>query len=217
LVPVLPIVLYHGAAGWGASNHFHELFEPGLLDQLGIGDFIPSFRFILDDLSEASDGELHRRAEHAANKVVPVVLWALRDARKTDQFYASLMSWLGAISVARNSPTGKAAISAVFKYISLVAENLTPNDILAAVERAAPETKDSVMTLAEIWTQQGIEKGRIEGIERGERAILVKLIVLKFGKIDAASGAKLDAATPAQLELWAERILTATSIDEVIG
>jgi hypothetical protein len=133
---------------------------------------------------------------------------ALRDARKTDQFFTSLLTWLGAIAVARRSPSGKDAMAAVFKYTSLVAENLTPDDILSAVEQADPETRDTVMTLAEIWTQQGMEKG--------ERAILAKQLTLRFGKLGAFAQSRLDAATPVELELWAERILTAASVEDVV-
>jgi hypothetical protein len=69
--------------------------------------------------------------------------------------------------------------------------------------------------------QEGIEKGRQEGrqegIAKGERAILVKQLALKFGTLDPETQAKIDAAPPPDLELWAERILTASTVDEVVA
>lgn len=230
---IVPVVLYHGESRWTKATSFQELFVPELLDGLALRELTPSFRFVLDDLSRASDEELLRRAEREAEKVVSVVLWALRDARRGDRFMASLSAYLTALSVAHHAQSGKDALYAVFSYLARVAENLTPDAILAAVEAASPETKETVMTLAEIWLQQGIEKGletglakglekgRAEGLERGlglgQRALLRKLLTLKFGHLDEVAFRRLESATLSDLELWGERILSATTLEEVLG
>jgi hypothetical protein len=49
----------------------------------------------------------------------------------------------------------------------------------------------------------------------GQRTLLEKLLKLKFGELNATAEARLAAATSAQLVRWAERVLTAGSLDEV--
>jgi flagellar biosynthesis/type III secretory pathway protein FliH len=59
--------------------------------------------------------------------------------------------------------------------------------------------------------KQGIQKGRAEG----QRTLLAKLLKLKYGKLDASTEERLANATSAQLVKWAERVLTAGSLDEI--
>ena len=60
-------------------------------------------------------------------------------------------------------------------------------------------------------------KGRAEGRAEGLRATLRKLMKLKFGGVSDAVSARIDAAAIEDLERWVERILVATSAEEVIG
>jgi hypothetical protein len=46
--------------------------------------------------------------------------------------------------------------------------------------------------------------------------MLAKLLTLKFGALDNATAELLGAASAAELERWAERILTASTIDDVL-
>ena len=215
LPPIVPVVLHHSAGGWNSPLSLHELFDTGLLQNLHLTELTPSFRFVLDDLSLKTDAELLERATRESERLVPVVLWALRDARAHERFLASLSAWAGAIAEAHQAPSGADALRAVFSYIARVTELLSPHAILTAIEQVAPQTKDIVMTLAEQWLQQGIQKGIEKGIEKGERALLVKLLTLKFGALDDSYRTRLDSAPPALLEIWAERVLTATTIYDV--
>ena len=70
-----------------------------------------------------------------------------------------------------------------------------------------------MMTIAEQWEQQGMEKG----MEKGEAKALLRQIQVKFGPPEPAVAARVQAAESAQLERWLERILTANSPDELFG
>jgi hypothetical protein len=61
------------------------------------------------------------------------------------------------------------------------------------------------------------EEGREEGEKRGEVKALLRLVRAKFGPPEPAVEARIQAAEPAQLERWLERILTANSPDELFG
>jgi hypothetical protein len=66
---------------------------------------------------------------------------------------------------------------------------------------------------------EGEAKGRTEGEAKGrtegEAKLLSKQLTLKFGPLDDATTQRLRAASTAEIELWAERILTADSLDDV--
>ena len=59
--------------------------------------------------------------------------------------------------------------------------------------------------------QRGMEQGRVEG----ERAVLERLLRRRFGRLPPATARRLDRASPADLEAWAENVLDAGTLDEV--
>ena len=67
--------------------------------------------------------------------------------------------------------------------------------------------------------QQGVEQGIERGIERGrlegERALVLRLIQHRFGELPAALSLRLEGASQAELEHLAERVLDATSLDDL--
>ena len=63
---------------------------------------------------------------------------------------------------------------------------------------------------------EGEAKGRAEGEAKGRAALLQKLLKLKFPHATEDELAPLTTATSEQLECWAERVLTATSLAEVL-
>ena len=68
--------------------------------------------------------------------------------------------------------------------------------------------------------RRGLDQGREQGIEQGReqeaRALIRRLLDEKFGPLGAASLTQLDAADHAALERYADRILTARSLAEVL-
>lgn len=65
--------------------------------------------------------------------------------------------------------------------------------------------------------QRGIQQGVQQGMQLGEALLLQRLLTRRFGELSAAQQARLAAATPAQLEIWGDRVLDARSLDEVFG
>jgi predicted transposase YdaD len=60
------------------------------------------------------------------------------------------------------------------------------------------------------------EEGRQKGERTGERKVLLKQLTLRFGQLPDAALARVNAAGVEQLEAWAERVLTALTLAEVI-
>ena len=65
--------------------------------------------------------------------------------------------------------------------------------------------------------QQGLQQGVQQGMQLGEALLLQRQLIRRFGELSAAQQARLAAATPAQLEIWGDRVLDAQSLDEVFG
>jgi len=68
--------------------------------------------------------------------------------------------------------------------------------------------------------RRGLDQGREQGIEQGReqeaRALIRRLLDKKFGPLGAASLTQLDAADHAALQRYADRVLTANSVAEVL-
>ena len=67
------------------------------------------------------------------------------------------------------------------------------------------------------YGQQLWDGGKAEGIAEGWAEILLRLMEKRFGSIPEAARRRIGAAsTPAQLDAWADALLGAQSIDEVL-
>lgn len=67
------------------------------------------------------------------------------------------------------------------------------------------------------WAERHRSEGMERGIERGTRALVRKQLALRFGKLPADAEKRLERASVAELELLAERLLTADSLAAVLA
>ncbi|MCG4580464.1 DUF4351 domain-containing protein [Clostridium cochlearium] len=116
------------------------------------------------------------------------------------------------------------------RYIFNARANLTKKDvgeIIDKISKTYSEGSELVMTLAEIFRQegkeegikQGIEKGIEKGIQQGERRkslnYAIKLLTKKFGKLPEEYKEKLNNADIEILDLIIEEIFSLESLDDV--
>ena len=91
---------------------------------------------------------------------------------------------------------------------------------IAALQLDASK-EESIMTLAERLRKEGRIEGKIEGKIEGEvlgrHAVLKRQLGKRFGKdiLDIRIQERLRKATAEQLDLWAERILDAHTLEDV--
>ena len=76
--------------------------------------------------------------------------------------------------------------------------------------------------IVETWRREAIQEGREEGVkqglEQGERKLLLRMLRRRFGaEVDGAMERRVAAAPAAQIEVWAERVLSATTLAEVLA
>ena len=75
-----------------------------------------------------------------------------------------------------------------------------------AFQRARDEARQQGM-------QQGMRQGRVEG----ERAVLERQLRRRFGLLSSDVTEKLVRATAADIEIWAENVLDAETLDDVFN
>lgn len=65
--------------------------------------------------------------------------------------------------------------------------------------------------------QEGRHEGRYEGRHEGEQILLQRMLTRRFGKMPEWAEARLQQASPEQLEQWADRLLDAPTLDAVFN
>jgi hypothetical protein len=100
------------------------------------------------------------------------------------------------------------------EYLRLTIEQ--KQEFAVEIEQLIPQEKEGVMELVTSWMEEGIEKG----IEKGERGMVLRMLRKRFGTLDSAIVARIEAlhkedieqlgealfdfAGPADLDRWLE-------------
>jgi hypothetical protein len=193
LPAIISVVLHHSEHAGGAWLGPTTLSELITLDPREVAPFvglIPELRFVLDDISRSDDADLCRR-----NLTAAVALFLLRDGRCSDDLLAGLKRWAGA----------------------LVQIAAAPGGLEEFARQLGPVTTEAFMTTAEMIAKEGELTGEARGKARGKAELLLRQLTLRFGTLPDEANARLTAATSEELDLLAERVLTASTVDEVLG
>jgi DNA primase len=87
-----------------------------------------------------------------------------------------------------------------------------------------PEEDEKMATFSERFIQkgiqqgmqQGIQQGMQQGIQQGEARILLRQLSRRFGELPEDKRRQIESADTETLLEWSERVLTASSLDEVL-
>ncbi len=212
LPPVLPIVLYNGRAPWRAPLDVAELIVESP-DELAA--YRPSMRyFLLEEHAQDPD-------ELATMNNLAAVVFRLEKCKTPDdlrQAGAALREWC-------DDPTRRESTRRVVHWAlrfftkrsggeQLTEELAEIRDCEAMLEERIKEWEKE---LIEKGIQEGIKKGIAEGLEQGEAEVLLRQLERKFGEISPEYRQRIDDADSQQLLAWAERILSAETMDDVFG
>ncbi|WP_006786936.1 hypothetical protein [Thiorhodospira sibirica] len=74
-----------------------------------------------------------------------------------------------------------------------------------------------INTAERVGMEKGFKEGEQKGEHKGIQGTLRKLITLKFGELPPWADARLSQASDAQLDVWVARILTADSLEALLG
>ena len=97
---------------------------------------------------------------------------------------------------------------------------LTDNEF-RRYQREHPEESSTMAGVIQRAREEGVRQGMQRGMEQGrvegERAVLERQLRRRFGRLPPATARRLDRASQADLEAWAENVLDADTLDEVFG
>jgi hypothetical protein len=145
-------------------------------------------------------------------------LWCLRNARTPEQIVKGMARWIGLVREVRRAPNGVAALALIWRYILAVGDRFGPDDLVVRLLAAVgDDEKEEIVNVTQQFVELGRSEGIKEGVQKGQQTLLLKQLQIRFGPLPEAAVARVNAAGTAELELWAERIFTAPTLDDVLG
>ncbi|WP_437731849.1 Rpn family recombination-promoting nuclease/putative transposase [Sorangium sp. So ce1335] len=207
LPAIVPVVLHHSESGWTAGTSFEDLLDLDDDARAAMGEHVPRFRFVLDDISHEADEALKARTMSALARLV---LWCLRHAREPDELLDRLGKWLDLVRDVRRVPDGTRALRAMWRYILATSERNEPDKVLRRLLAVVGDDgKEDIVSVADML----VERGRQEG----QRRMLLKQLGARFGALPDDAVARVNAADMTELDRLSERVLTAATLADVLS
>lgn len=219
---IIPIVMYRGKSDWKIPTRLSEQLDGYNELPKQVKQFVPNFKYILYDLSLYPDEEIKGSAQ------TRIMLTLLRDIlTKTGiPLKESIYRALYYLNDLEDKESAVGYVETVMRYIFSVAKDLTSRDVeqmIHQLEINKIEGSDLAMTLAEMWREEGLEKGRKEGLEKGrelgktEALAEVALLQLtnKLGKLPQDMKNAITQADVPTLQIVLTNIFSIQTIDDV--
>jgi hypothetical protein len=205
LPAVIPLVVHHNRRPWTGSTQLLDLIDLDAPTVDAVREYLPRFRFILDDLARLDAQALRARP---VTPPVRITLLLLKIAPGNPKLPKDLLDWVDDLRAVVDWPSGTDQFVALLRYIESVGET-PPDELRKLVAILGPDAEEAYMTTAEMLRAEGRAEGRAEA--------LVQLLTLKFGPLPQSALDTVHAASTDQLHTWTARVLTATTLEEVLG
>ncbi len=210
--PVIPVVLYQGPGRWTGPKRLSEIVD--LSEDAVVGPVLrrhlPDFEIAFEELG-ATSVEVLVALPAPPEAVLALVF--LRAAREGGVLAALDRRTGKLIEELKAQPYRELVLVQLAVYIASVSEGPEERVLELIAFWFGPEVRNVAKTTLETVREEGFK----QGLERGSKALLERLLRAKFGAIPATIQARLDAAQGSDLERWGERILTASTLDEVFA
>lgn len=210
LPAVLPVVLYNGERPWYAPSSVEELIGPV---PAPLRRYQPQYRYLLLD-------ELHTEVSLGVERNTVAGMMALEQSSTAEEVVANSLAieaWLQ-----DEDDEDLRQTFAVLLHHALPADlvgDANPLDLAETTMRARKHfenwQEDSARKIAAEVTARVEAEKLAEGRTEGQRLLVEKLLRLKFGALPPEAEERLRQADSGLLELWAGRVLTAGSLDEI--
>jgi hypothetical protein len=115
-----------------------------------------------------------------------------------------MKSWMGSFHRVITAPNGVAALAALLEYALQVTE-VPAEDLRRFAHQLGPTGDEAYMTGA----QQLMVQGRVE--------LLLKQMTTKFGALPQETVRRIRSASSEEIDRYGERVLSATTVEEVLN
>jgi hypothetical protein len=102
------------------------------------------------------------------------------------------------------------------RYLLLTTE-VKPRSLHDFIVTIGSGTEEAFMTGAEQLTAQARAEERAKALEEGQAMLLLRQLGRRFGPLPPEAQKRVQNAGSAELEEWAERVLSAETLEEVLG
>ncbi|WP_318618212.1 Rpn family recombination-promoting nuclease/putative transposase [Sporosarcina sp. YIM B06819] len=144
--------------------------------------YVPNFDYLLYDLSTYSDEEIKGKAQ------TRILLTLLHDifTKDTDELLQFIFRAIHYLTELEDKQTGSHYLETMIRYIFSAAKDLTKKDVAQIInrfEQTYPEGSEVAMTLADMWREEGMEKGMKKGGVVALSETTIQLLIERFGKV----------------------------------
>jgi predicted transposase/invertase (TIGR01784 family) len=211
---IIPLVVYHGKGGWNIKPTLGEIILGYEELPTDVQALIPDYRYLLYDLSRYTDEQIKGEVK---NKIAMTIM---RDMPREDIVEILEFVLRAAIHLLEleDKQTGMEYLETLVRYLLSVRADLTKdhfNELVKKIETVYPEGSEKIMTLAELFREEGMERGIEVGEAKALARTAIKFLVKKFGSLpeDLKQGIKkLDVPT---LEVIIDGVSEYKDLDEV--
>ena len=196
----IPLVFYHGSQEWNAPTSLREMFR----HQDAAGPEMDGLQCILIDLGKVP---LEALADEPEPWAVQAAMRFATRGREGEPYLAEIYKALAGKEMLQRQ---------VEHYIISNWAGITEEALMVARAAADRETggERTMQTLAEKWTNEG----RAEGMAQGMAGVVLSQLRHRFnGRVSEQDESRVARASVEELGLWAERLLTADSPEEVFA
>jgi hypothetical protein len=198
---IIPLVVYHGKEGWNIKPSLGEMILG--YDELpqDIRALVPNYQYLLFDLSRFTDEEIKGAV------ITRITVMIMRDIQRKGigAIGEIILEAVALLQELEDKGTGLEYFEILMRYVFSARPDFTKDDLyelVRKIETTYPEGSEKVMTLAQAFREEGMERGIEVGLEKGETKALartvIKFLVRRFDFVpeDLKQGiSKLDAPT----------------------
>lgn len=210
---ILPAVIYQGHRPWTAPTDIREVLDLDPETTAELSEQLPRVPYRLDDLAQLDINALRQRPLTTPLRVMLLLLSRAPNHPNLLGFLATLSDDFVEVAA---EPHGDRHLLAAFTYIVNVSD-ISTEQLHPFANRLGPVAQEALMTTAEKLRAEGRAQGEALGRTQGEASLLLEQLTVRFGPQPADVQSLVRAASSRQLHTWARRILTATSVDDVLG
>jgi len=210
LPAIVPFVFYHGAGEWKTPNEFLHLVD----FEESWRFYLLNFRFPVLDIGKIPDRQL------SEDRRLRAWLLAMKYATREKQQLAAKEILIEALKDATED------LRPVMYYLVQTYTSYRKETIREIIQKVQPEEIDTMMSqfaqdISSVARQEGriagIQEGIQKGLLEGEARLLLRQLSRRFQPLPDKISDRIHAANPNTIELWADRVLEAKSLDEVFS
>lgn len=215
---IVPLLLSNDERPWCAPLSLSELYAAPSKVLVALGPHLLNVTLRIEDLLGQTTASLKARA--SLHRFGRLVLFALQRARSSTDFVAELAPWRDEMVLLGRTDQGDEDLALLIRYVHRTAD-FDPGNLALLVRGLGRRVEETAMTGAERLRAEGrLEgkaEGKAEGRAEGQAQLLLRLLTLRFGELPPAAQTLVSEASLEQLAVYAERVLSAASLDDVLA